>query len=161
MTIDTKNPDQHLIDFQAALDASKSYGTDAPADPERDAELVRNTDTGELVRQVTSKIEKLQVSLSETRGFDPRTGAPRYVVADELRRRGLEKEIYHLQTAVLPYTQARAAEIDAMKATLPTHEQILQAEGERQQRLMVAAQARAEAIEVEDMARRILAARGR
>lgn len=161
MTIDTQNTDQHLINFQAALDASKSSGKEAPADPEREAEYVRNADTGDLIKQVTSKIEKLQASLGETRGFDPRTGAARYVVADELRRQGLEKELYHLKNAVLPYTQARAAQIDALKATLPTQEQVLQAEGERQQRLMVAAQKRAEEIEVEDIARRLLAARGR
>lgn len=159
MNIETKNTNQHLVDFQSNLEASKSFGTGAPVNPEAEAEYIRNTDTGDLIRQVTRQIDKLQGSLSETRGFDPRTGAPRYAVADELRRRGMEVELHHLQHSVLPYTHAQAAEINAKKAALPTQEQVLQAEGERRQRLALAAQKRAEEIEVEDMARRILAGR--
>lgn len=161
MIIDTKNTDQHLIDFQSRIEASTSFGEAAPVNPEEEAEFVRNTDTGNMIKQVTSQIEKLQGSLGETRGFDPHTGAPRYVVGDEMRRRGMEIELHNLQTSVLPYTRAQAAEIDAKKAALPTQEQLLQAQAERQQRMVEAARKRAEDMEVEDMARRILTARGR
>lgn len=160
MSIDTKSSDQHIIDFESRLANSTARGKMEPIDPEREAESVRNTDTSDMVRQVTRRIDNLQSRLNETRGFDPKTGAPSYVIAaGDQRRRAMEIEVHNLQNSVLPYTKAQAAEIEAKKAKLETPEQRLQAEADRQQRLATAAQKRAEEIEIDDMARRILAQR--
>lgn len=151
----------HITKFQQQMDASTQRGALGPSvDPEAEAESVRDVDAADIVRQVEDKIASVQARLQETRGFDPKTGAKRYAIDDgDMRRKALEVELHHLQTSVLPYTRTRAAEIVAMQATLESPAQRLQAEANRQQRVAVAAQKRAEELEVDAMAQRLLSAR--
>lgn len=160
MSIDQKSVDQHIVNFQNQLEASTVRGNMQPVDPEREAEAARDVDTVNMVRQVTSRIDAIQGRLKETSGFDPKTGVPNYVVPiNDRRRHALEIELHHLRSSVLPYTQSRMADIEARKAQLETPEQRLQAEADRQQRLIAAAEKRAEEIEIENMARRLLSQR--
>lgn len=161
MTTATKHADQHITDFQNQLNASTIRAESGPQlDAAQEAESVSKVDTTDMLRQVTGQIENLQARLSETSGFDEKTGAPRLAIpADDRRRQVMEVQLRNLQHNVLPYTHARAAEIEAKKAQLPTPQQRLQDEGERQQRLAAMAQKRAEEIEVEEMARRLIAQR--
>jgi hypothetical protein len=158
MSNDNNNP--AIAAFDQQLAASTTRFEDAPHDPEREAESLRLANPAEMVQQVTKRIDYLRASLEKSDGFDPATGKPRYAIAEgERRRQTMELELRNLRTSVLPYTQARAAEIEAKKAALPTQEQLLISQAERQRRMAEAAKKRAEEIEVEEMARRMLAGR--
>ena len=149
-----------IANFEQQLAACTSRFEDAPADPEREAESIRNANPDDMVQQVTKRIDFLQASLDRSSGFHPITGRPKYHIAEgDRRRQTMQVELHHLRSAVLPYTQARAADIQAKRAAMPTQEQLLNSQVERQKRIAEAASRRAEEMEVEAMARRILAGR--
>lgn len=147
----------HLNAFDAQLGASTIKGTIQPSDADSEERTTRKTDTGDMVRQVTDRIRALKAQLEEFSGFDNGTGEPalRFPKGSS-ERRALEIQLHHMQSSVLPYTQARAAEMDFKKSTLPSAEQQLTAEIMRRQRIEAAAIKRAEEMEIEDQARRIL-----
>lgn len=131
-----------------------------PGEAEREAEHLRTVDPVDMVDQVTRRIEGLQARLS--RGGDKGNGTLSHIIgADDPRRRAMEVELHNLQNGTLPYTKALAAEITAKKAQHSTVEQTLQAEGDRQQRMTAAAEKRADEMETDEAARRILAQRRR
>jgi hypothetical protein len=153
----------YITEFKKEIAAtqSRSFGTPAPSDPAQTEESLRAAIPEDMIRQVTRKIEHLQQRLVEHRGFD-NAGEPIYVLGkNDHRRQAMEKELYFLMTHTLPATQARAAHVAAAKAALPTPAQKLRAEVERKQRIRTAALAKAEDLEIEELAKRILADRRR
>jgi hypothetical protein len=154
----TNNP--AILKFDEQLSASKVRFDPEPHNPEREAEALNNANPTDMVQQVTKRIDSLKAALEKSNGFDASTGKPLYAIPEgDRRRQTMELELRHMVTSVLPYTQLRAAEVQARKGALPTQEQLLVSQAERQQRLAEAARKRAEELEVEEMAKRILASR--
>ncbi|WP_267224132.1 hypothetical protein [Dyella silvae] len=154
----------HIASFEQNLSASVEQlrvDHEQPYSADEETEMLHTTDPAEMIRQVERRRDAVTKLLSETTGtFDKNTGKPHMVIpADHPRRRSLEIELHQLTAHTLPMTQARAADIAARKAVMPTTEERLKAEGERQQRIHQAALKRAEEMEIEEAAKRLRAQR--
>jgi len=112
-----------------------------------------------IVKEITDRIERHERRLSETTGsFDPNTGQAIPVVQGKARE-ALERELATLRYSSLPFAHARAAEIAAAKATLPTAADRLQAEAAKRDRIQARALEIAEETLAKEQAERIIASR--
>lgn len=163
MNIDTQNPDQHIADFENNLAESTAKPWQGTMQPQTDAseeEMLRTTCPISMVQQVEKRIDTVSKLLQESRGFNKATGKRDLVIPEgHPRRRALEIEKHQLEQYTLPATKVSAADIAARKAALPTVDDRMRAEADRQQRIQAAAVKRAEEIEVEEAAKRLLAQR--
>jgi hypothetical protein len=153
---------EHIQRFEQNLAhaMARPQGAQAPVSETHIRESTESAIPSDMVRQVERRVASIEQQLRDHRGFDQR-GQPQYVVAPgSQRRRALELEHYQLTQHTLPMTQQRAAVIAARKAATPTAEHKVRQEHERQQRLKAAAVKRAEELEVEAMARKLLRERG-
>lgn len=158
MTDNTQDT-SHIDAFEARVAASTFRGTASPQAGASD-DFVGRTDPGDMVGQVLSQIASIEKRLGETNGFDPATGDVRFWISPGTpTRNALEVQLNQLKNHTLPYTEIAAAEIAARQAAMPSPAQLLEAEQSRQQRIQQAAERRAEEIEVEEAAKRILRAR--
>jgi hypothetical protein len=156
-------PAGHIQAFDKVFAAteSRSFGTSGPVDQAAREEAIRLAIPADMIRQVTSKIDAIEGRLKEFRGYD-KEGKPILVLsADDPRRRALDIELHFLKNHTLPYTKLQAERVAAAKAALPTASDKLRTQVEREQRIQTAAVAKAEELEVEERARRILAERRR
>jgi len=128
----------------------------APPSDFAEAERLRTTDTAAMVRDVERKISSMRAELSQSNGFDERSGKPILTLPEgHPRRRALELQLRQMETETLPYTKHRAAEIAQRQAALPTTADNLRAQLERQQRIEAAARVKLEEREVEAMTMRM------
>lgn len=112
-----------------------------------------------IVKEITDRIERNERRLSETTGsFDPNTGQAVPVVQGKARE-ALERELATLRYSSLPYAKARAGEIAAAKATLPTQAERLQAEADKRERINARALEIAEETLAKEQAERIITQR--
>lgn len=163
MNNDKNSPAGHIQAFDKAFAATqaRSFGTSGPVDHAARETALRAAVPEDMVRQVTKKMDVIEARLKELRGYD-KAGKPILTLtADDPRRRALEIELHNLKTRTLPYTKLQAERVAAAKAALPTATDKLRAQVEREQRIQNAAIAKAEELEVEERARRILAERRR
>jgi hypothetical protein len=108
-----------------------------------------------IVKEITDRIERNERRLSETTGsFDPNTGQAIPVVQGKARE-ALERELATLRYSSLPFAHARAGEIAAAKASLPTTADKLQAEADHRERVRARAEELALESEAKEMAERI------
>jgi hypothetical protein len=111
-----------------------------------------------ILGPVHRDIEAKREMLNRHNGFDPKTGAPNWLIQGD-RRANLERELTHLTQFTLPLTQLRADEAAAWHAAQPTRAEKFQAEAERRQAIQTRALSIAEELEAEREAERILKAR--
>ena len=154
----------HITDFIRAREAGtiSVSGSDAPTDPTIEARKLASTCTVGMVEEVEREIGKIEKRLAETNGFHRETGAPIYAIAEGSHtRKALEIKLFSLKNDTLPYTKHRAAEIEAAKASLPSQEELIAAELERDERIDARALQIVEELEAKQKAQRILSERQR
>jgi len=158
------NLPQHIARFEQNMDAALSRpnnDTEAPQSEWVDAETLASANPTAMVRDVEKRIESLQRSLAETRGYDPMTGKPALALPEgHARRRSFEMQLHQLTTQTLPYTRQRAAYIAELQAQRPTMEDRLRSQLAEQQRIQAAARAKAEENKINSLVPRMAAYRG-
>lgn len=116
-------------------------------------------DTPEMMLEpIQRDIEKKRGMLAETRGFDPKTGQPIYLIEGN-RRQIIERELLQLEHHTLPLMQLRAKEAAAFHARQPTREAGWEDELERRAAVQQRALSIADETEARREAEKILAAR--
>lgn len=115
-----------------------------------------------VVEPVQKRIADIAAMLAEETGqLDPQTRQPAKLISDPTRRANLERELRHLEERELPYAQARAAQIAAERASLPSRNDTMREELERRARIQARAAELADEQEAEAQARRLAASRQR
>ena len=153
------HPDANLArDLYVRQGVEGLQNGDAP--PPADAEYIAAQDPVMIVRQVEMRVEKLTQQLAENVGFDSVTGDPVPLLKGRVRENAV-RELAQLQHSTLPFARIQAAEVARAKAALPTQAERLQAEADAAAAKRKAALARADELEAEEEAKRILAARRR
>lgn len=107
-----------------------------------------------IVKQVESRVAKLEQQLAENVGFDPVSGEPVPLVKGRARE-NVERELAQLKHSTLPFARIQAAEVARAKASLPTQADKLQAEADHKDRVRARAEELALEAEAKEMAERI------
>lgn len=127
--------------------------------PAPDTDWVSKQNPEDIVRQVTSKIGKLQSRLdTQAGGFHESTGQPKMLLEGR-ERVNAERELASLTHTSLPFAKATAADIARQQAALPSADDRLIAEGERKARIEARGLSIAEEREAEAVAERLLRSR--
>lgn len=107
-----------------------------------------------IVKQVESRVAKLEQQLAEHVGFDPVSGEPVPLLKGRARENA-DRELAQLKFSTLPFARIQAAEIARAKATLPTTADKLQAEADHRAKVQARAEELALEAEAKEMAERI------
>ncbi|HJR10109.1 MAG TPA: hypothetical protein VJ823_01705 [Rhodanobacteraceae bacterium] len=130
------------------------------ASPPADAEYIAAQSPEIIVQQVELRVAKLERQLAETVGFDPVSGEPVPLLKGRARENA-DRELAQLKLSTLPFARIQAAEVARAKAALPTQADKLQAEADAAAAKHKRALERADELEAEEEAQRILTARRR